>query len=43
MHEAAEQLEKMADSGQLGNAESVLQALEGAYAALRSRLERDTI
>jgi CheY-like chemotaxis protein len=43
MHEAAEQLEKMADSGQLGKAESVLQALEGAYAALRSRLERDTI
>ncbi len=43
MHEAAEQLEKMADDGQLGKAESVLQALEGAYAALRSRLERDTI
>jgi len=43
MHEAAEQLEKMADGGQLGKAESVLQALEGAYAALRSRLERDTI
>jgi two-component system, sensor histidine kinase and response regulator len=43
MHEAAEQLEKMADSGQLDKAESVLQALEGAYAALRSRLERDTI
>jgi CheY-like chemotaxis protein len=43
MHAAAEQLEKMADSGQLGKAEPVLQALEGAYAALRSRLERDTI
>ena len=43
MHEAAELLEKMADSGQLGKAESVLQVLEGAYAALRSRLERDTI
>jgi two-component system sensor histidine kinase/response regulator len=43
MHAAAEQLEKMADSGQLGKAEPVLQALEGAYAALRSRLERDMI
>jgi CheY-like chemotaxis protein len=43
MHEAAEQLEKMADSGQLDKAESVLQALEGAYATLRSHLERDTI
>ncbi len=43
MHEAAEQLEKMADSGQLGKAEPVLQTLEGAYAALRARLERDSI
>ncbi len=43
MHEAAEQLEKMADNGQLGKAESVLQALESAYAALRARLERDSI
>ncbi|MEK7206371.1 MAG: response regulator, partial [Pseudomonadota bacterium] len=43
MHAAAEQLEKMADSGQLGKAEPVLQALESAYAALRARLERGAI
>ncbi|MBI3777825.1 MAG: response regulator [Gammaproteobacteria bacterium] len=43
MHEAAEQLEKMADDGQIGKAESVLQELESAYAALRARLERDSI
>jgi hypothetical protein len=43
MHAAADQLEKMADSVQLGKAVPVLQALEGAHATLRSRLERDTI
>ncbi|MGA9033823.1 MAG: response regulator [Sulfuricaulis sp.] len=43
MHAAAEQLEKMADNSQLGKAGPVLQALEGAYAALRSRLKRDMI
>lgn len=41
MHAAAEQLEKMVDNDQLGKAASVLQALEGAYTTLRSRLESD--
>ena len=43
IHAAAEQLEKMTDNGQLGKTGLVLQALESAYTALRSRLERDMI
>ena len=43
MHDAAEKIEKMADGGQLGKAEPVLQALEEAYAGLCARLKRDTI
>jgi HPt (histidine-containing phosphotransfer) domain-containing protein len=43
MHEAAEQLEKMADSGELGKAPPVLQALEEAYNRLRARLEKAVI
>ncbi|MDO8704040.1 MAG: response regulator [Sulfuricaulis sp.] len=43
MHDAAEKIEKMADSGQLGKAEPVLQALEQAYAGLCARLKRGTI
>ncbi len=40
MLQAAEQLEKMADSGDLAKAQPVLQALEAAYAGLRSRLQK---
>ncbi len=43
MQEAAERLEKMADSGQLDAAESVLQSLEEAYDGLRTRLTSDPI
>lgn len=43
MHEAAEQLEKMADSGKLNEAKPVLNALEEAYARLRAYLEKDGI
>jgi CheY-like chemotaxis protein len=43
MHDAAEKIETMADSGQLGKMEPVLQALEQAYAGLCARLKRDTI
>ncbi|MHB8534604.1 MAG: response regulator [Sulfuricaulis sp.] len=40
MHQAAEQLEKMADSGDLGKAPPVLLVLEEAYDRLRARLEK---
>lgn len=43
MHDAAEKIEKMADNGQLGKVEPVLQALEQAYAGLCARLKRGTI
>jgi HPt (histidine-containing phosphotransfer) domain-containing protein len=43
MHDAAEQLEKMADSGKLNEAKPVLNALEDAYARLRAYLEKDRI
>ncbi len=43
MHEAAEQLEKMADSGALGKARPALQALKDAYNRLRARLEKAVI
>jgi signal transduction histidine kinase/CheY-like chemotaxis protein len=43
MHQAAEQLEKLADNGELGKAPPVLQALEDAYHRLRSRLEKAVI
>ncbi len=43
MHEAAEQLEKMADSGKLKEAKPVLNALEEAYAQLRAKLEKNEI
>ena len=43
MHDAAEKIEKMADNGQLGKVEPVLQALERAYAGLCARLKQGTI
>lgn len=43
MHEAAEQLEILADSGKLNEAKPVLNALEEAYARLRTHLEKDRI
>jgi two-component system, sensor histidine kinase and response regulator len=43
MHDAAEQIEKMADSGQLGKARPVLRQLEEAYARLRASLEKNAI
>jgi hypothetical protein len=38
MRDAAAQLEEMADKGQLGQAQPVLQKLEEAYARLRDSL-----
>ncbi|MHB8623053.1 MAG: response regulator [Sulfuricaulis sp.] len=43
MHAAAEQLEKMADSGKLDEAKPVLAALEEAFAQLRAYLEKNGI
>lgn len=43
MHDAAEEIEKMADSGELGKAGPVLQALEAAYARLRASLGKGTV
>jgi two-component system, sensor histidine kinase and response regulator len=41
MHDAAAQLEEMADKGQLGQAQPVLQKLEKAYARLRDSLVKN--
>lgn len=40
IQQAAEKLEKMADDGQLSEAQNVLQTLEEAYHRLRARLEK---
>jgi two-component system sensor histidine kinase/response regulator len=41
MHEAAERLEYMADTGKLNDAKPVLTALEEAYARLRAHLKKE--